>query len=304
MTVGGKPSTSSRLAKLGHASGFAGVKGLDAVSHGGAVVPEVEHDALILDGGRVLRLRPLTGDVGAQGVDALDVHHLSDKSQDTVKLGAGVIATMSALVLGLLVSSAKNSYDVASANVAQIGAKFIELDELLAEYGPETMPLREQVKTILAGRIDLLWHPQANTLSVLLTNERSKTIATLQNSLGALVPVSEVAENGSRRIVADQWGATERPSAVDRTATGRTASHIAWAIGVPAHFVVCQLWAVRAAQCHGYHSADGLRALSLFRHLSDPRDEPTSGGHDQSIERTPARGAKTDRTLNTRRSIS
>ena len=179
------------LGEAGPCERVAGVKGLDAVSHGGAVVPEVEHDALILDGGRVLRLRPLTGDVGAQGVDALDVHHLSDKSQDTVKLGAGVIATMSALVLGLLVSSAKNSYDVASANVAQIGAKFIELDELLAEYGPETMPLREQVKTILAGRIDLLWHPQANTLSVLLTNERSKTIATLQNSLGALVPVSE-----------------------------------------------------------------------------------------------------------------
>src|ERR1700677_1337352 len=104
----------------------------------------------------------------------LPVHHLSVNSQDAVKLGAGVIATMSALVLGLLVSSAKNSYDVASANVAQIGAKFIELDELLAEYGPETMPLREQVKTILAGRIELLWHPQANTLSVLLTNERSE----------------------------------------------------------------------------------------------------------------------------------
>jgi hypothetical protein len=117
---------------------------------------------------------------------------LSDKSQDTVKLGAGVIATMSALVLGLRVSSAKNSYDVASANVAQIGARFIELDELLAEYGPETMPLREQLKTILAGRIELLWHPQANALSVLLTNERSKTTATLQNSLSALVPASEV----------------------------------------------------------------------------------------------------------------
>ncbi len=107
----------------------------------------------------------------------LPVHHLSDKSQDTVKLGAGVIATMSALVLGLLVSSANNSYDVASANVAQIGARFIELDELLAEYGPETMPLRQQLKTTLAGRIDLLWHPQSNGLSVLLTNERSKTMS-------------------------------------------------------------------------------------------------------------------------------
>jgi uncharacterized membrane protein len=131
----------------------------------------------------------------------LPVHHLSDKSQDTVKLGAGVIATMSALVLGLLVSSAKNSYDAASANVAQIGARFIELDELLAEYGPETMPLREQLKTILAGRLDLLWHPQANALSVLLANERSKTTAMLQNSLGALVPASEV----QKMLLGELW---------------------------------------------------------------------------------------------------
>src|ERR1700761_29674 len=87
----------------------------------------------------------------------LPTHHLSDKSQETVKLAAGGIATMSALVVGLLVSFAQNPYDVASADVAQIGAKFIALNELLVEYGPETNPLREQLRTLLSERIDSIW---------------------------------------------------------------------------------------------------------------------------------------------------
>jgi hypothetical protein len=58
--------------EAGPRMGVAGVEGLDAIGHGGAVVPEVEHDPLILDGRRVLRQRPLTSDVGDQGVEALN----------------------------------------------------------------------------------------------------------------------------------------------------------------------------------------------------------------------------------------
>src|SRR5208337_3190207 len=121
----------------------------------------------------------------------LPTDHLSDKSQATVTLGAGMIATMSALVLGLLVSSAKNSYDVANADIAQIGAKFIALDELLAEYGPETKPLREQLKTILAERIDAIWLRQTNSPSGLRAIEASKITATLQKRWRELVPVND-----------------------------------------------------------------------------------------------------------------
>ena len=132
----------------------------------------------------------------------LPIGHLSDKSQDTVKLSAGVIATMSALVLGLLVSSAKNSFDVASANVAQIGAKFIALDELLLEYGPETKPLRHQLKALLAERIDSAWHPQANALSALQAIEASKITATLQkSSLSELAPVNDE----QKMLLGDLW---------------------------------------------------------------------------------------------------
>src|SRR6516162_10860397 len=94
----------------------------------------------------------------------LPEHHLSKESQETVKLGAGMIATMSALILGLLVSSAKSSFDAMSLSIAVTGAKIIQLDHVLAEYGPETKPLREQLKQSLAARIEKIWGAQGGML--------------------------------------------------------------------------------------------------------------------------------------------
>ena len=66
----------------------------------------------------------------------LPKHHLSPASQDLVKVGMGTIATMTALVLGLLVASAKNSYDTESRGLTEMSAKVILLDRILAHYGP------------------------------------------------------------------------------------------------------------------------------------------------------------------------
>ena len=73
----------------------------------------------------------------------LPQHHLRDNSKDTVKVVAGTIATLSALVLGLLVGSAKSSFDVTNTAIVQNGAKIILLDRVLAAYGLETKDLRE-----------------------------------------------------------------------------------------------------------------------------------------------------------------
>src|ERR1700751_1041771 len=64
--------------------------------------------------------------------------HLSDASQSVVKLGIGLIATMAALVLGLLIASANETYKSTRAQISQITAQFILLDRVLAGYGPET----------------------------------------------------------------------------------------------------------------------------------------------------------------------
>src|SRR5947209_7510386 len=68
----------------------------------------------------------------------LPAHHLNDESTGVVKLATGLIATMAALVLGLLVSSAKASFDTVSAELTQNAASIIRLDRVLAKYGPET----------------------------------------------------------------------------------------------------------------------------------------------------------------------
>jgi hypothetical protein len=74
-------------------------------------------------------------------------HHLSKESQDTVKLGSGMVATMSALVLGLLGSSSKSSFDAVNLSIARAGVKVILLDQLLSQYGSETAELRAVEKS-------------------------------------------------------------------------------------------------------------------------------------------------------------
>src|SRR5208337_5430833 len=69
-------------------------------------------------------------------------HHLGADSKDVIKVAMGLLATMSALVLALLISSAKSSHDTQSNEVTQMAADFIQLDRVLAHYGPEAKDAR------------------------------------------------------------------------------------------------------------------------------------------------------------------
>ena len=83
-------------------------------------------------------------------------HHLSADAKDVVRLGTGLIGTIAALVLGLLIGSAKSSYDTQGTQVKQLTANIILLDRFLEEYGPETVALRNLMRrgvTILADRM-------------------------------------------------------------------------------------------------------------------------------------------------------
>jgi hypothetical protein len=88
---------------------------------------------------------------------ALPEHHLSKDSQDVVRLGVGLIATLAALLLGLLIAAAKSSFDTQSTQVTQITADIILLDRLLAQYGPEARPIRQQMRSAIGPFADQLW---------------------------------------------------------------------------------------------------------------------------------------------------
>src|SRR5205814_9237231 len=83
--------------------------------------------------------------------------HLSADTKDTVKLAMGLVATMTALVLGLLVSSAKGTYDTARSEVIQMAAKVAFLDRVLALYGPEAADARGELRTAVTDASRRIW---------------------------------------------------------------------------------------------------------------------------------------------------
>ena len=87
----------------------------------------------------------------------LPEHHMSSESKDVIKLGMGLIATMSALVLALLTNSAKGSYDAQRSEITQAAANIILVDRVLAHYGPETKEARDLLKLSVASMIDRTW---------------------------------------------------------------------------------------------------------------------------------------------------
>jgi hypothetical protein len=115
-------------------------------------------------------------------------NHLSKESQDAVKLGAGMVATMSALILGLLVSSAKSTFDAFNNSIAQNGAKIIQLDYLLTEYGPEAQPLRLELKQKLAERVEAIWSSGGGLHSV----EKATAMLDFQDGLRRLTPTNDL----------------------------------------------------------------------------------------------------------------
>jgi len=89
--------------------------------------------------------------------NALPDHHLSEDSKEVVKLGIGMIATMTALILGLMTASAKSAFDAQNAAVEHMAANSLALDRALAGYGPETMEIRTMLKLALSSRLAVSW---------------------------------------------------------------------------------------------------------------------------------------------------
>jgi Protein of unknown function (DUF4239) len=120
---------------------------------------------------------------------ALPEHHVSADSKDTVKLGMALIATMSALVLGLLVASAKSAYDTRSSQLVQVSADIILLDRALARYGPETKEARALLQRSVAATVDRFWPAEGAKLIAIDPN--ASPVEVLYDKIEALSPQNE-----------------------------------------------------------------------------------------------------------------
>ena len=111
--------------------------------------------------------------------------HLGPDAKDVIRLATGIIGTMAALVLGMLVSSAKSSYDTRRNEVAELASSVLSLDKLLAQYGPEAQGCRDELRRLVLVDIDRIWPREASRRPELKPIEN---VTGLYNLLQLLTP--------------------------------------------------------------------------------------------------------------------
>jgi hypothetical protein len=127
----------------------------------------------------------------------LPEHHLSSDSKDAVKMAMGLVATMAALLLGLLVSSAKGTYDAQRNQVIQMAAKIAVLDRVLALYGPEAGDVRAQFRAAVEDAVQRVWVQARNAPLYKLADHRAGEV--LHSAIQQLTP-----HNDEQRLLKSQ----------------------------------------------------------------------------------------------------
>jgi len=121
----------------------------------------------------------------------LPEHHLSEDSKDIIRISTAMIATLAALVVGLLIASAKSSFDSKNSALTRSASRFVLLDRTMAQYGPETREARGLLRQILVMRLHQIWpEGDAERLDPKAVSE-GPGIETIQRKLLDLAPQND-----------------------------------------------------------------------------------------------------------------
>jgi hypothetical protein len=94
----------------------------------------------------------------------LPQNEVNSDSRDVVKLGMGLVGTLAALVLGLLIASAKTSFDTQNVELTEMSSRVVMLDRVLAHYGPEAKEARSELRSSVVHTLDTLFSNDASQL--------------------------------------------------------------------------------------------------------------------------------------------
>jgi len=135
--------------------------------------------------------------------------HLDSESKDTVKLVMGLIATMAALVLSLLIASAKSSYDAQQTGVEQLVANVIELDHDLAALGPPAKDVRQGIRTAMIGMHDRIWSTAGVSAAALDPSITARQFESLVDGV-RMLPATSDSQQSAQKAALDIAGAISR----------------------------------------------------------------------------------------------
>ncbi len=193
---------------------------------------------------------------------AIPEEHLTDQAKDVVKLSMGLVATMTALVLGLLIASAKEAYDAKKTETIQMGARIALLDRELANYGDEAAATRQLLRQIVERMIAKLWPTGALTMqqddpSGFRSEALYDSIQNLspQNDLQSSLKTEALAEavglGQMRWLLAEQTGSSISSPLLVIVISWLALLFLSFALFAPANTTVIVALMVAALSCSG-----------------------------------------------------
>jgi hypothetical protein len=127
--------------------------------------------------------------LGIFAARTLPKHHLSNETRNAVSVSAAVVGTLSALVLGLMISTASSSFSARSNDVTAISVDLIRLNRMMQRYGPDADDVRAKLRTYATAKMQELF-PAAGEPSQ--TNEATVgMLETTQDAILSLAPTDE-----------------------------------------------------------------------------------------------------------------
>lgn len=128
-------------------------------------------------------------------------HHLNAESKDVIRLATAVVGTLSALTLGLLIASAKSSYDNAEVEMRTAAARVLLLDRVMAQYGPETDKARQLLRELIERRLSRGWTAETTDETSGNAPGEYQDIEAVQAVLRSLLPRGSVQHSLQARAV-------------------------------------------------------------------------------------------------------
>ena len=225
----------------------------------------------------------------------MPAHHLSANSKDVIKVSMAMVATLAALVVGLLIASAKSSFDSKDSEMRRMVASTILLDRTLAEYGTGTSEIRDMARQLLATRILQIWPDEGVGKVDLAAIGRGLAFEGIQRRILRSFP-----RDRCPALVKIDRAADHQRDGGNTMVGNPTAWHLhSMAIlgdpGFLARIYFCQLRRLCAAQHHRNHSIVHLRIIGNRSALSDSRNGSTLYGPHQNLQRSGPRGFEPSR---------
>jgi hypothetical protein len=149
-------------------------------------------------------------------------HHLEGDTRDIVRAGIGLLATLAALVLGLIIASAKNSFDTKTDEVQTAAMKLLHLDRNLRELGSASTGARQELLEMVNKRLQRVWGSRDTAQAALATLDDKPSLETLQATIRAIPAKDDV----QRNAIAKALQATEELAQVRALVIAHTGSAI------------------------------------------------------------------------------